>query len=120
MSQAAGSARASSPSGISHHSDEPPPMVDVPDWARCREPRRPPAKPPSGLRVALLGPTPGVGRATGGLAATCGWLPAKTRDRAGVAAGVGSNVTQPKLSNHASTQAWASVSRTIHCLRLLE
>ena len=34
-------------------------------------------------------------------------------DRAGVAAGVGSSVTQPNWSNHASTQECASVSRTI-------
>ena len=33
---------------------------------------------------------------------------------AGVWGGVGSNVTQPNPSNQASTQEWASVSRTIH------
>src|SRR6478672_10097242 len=36
------------------------------------------------------------------------------RERAGVSGGVGSSATQPKRSNHASTHAWASVSRTIH------
>ena len=41
-------------------------------------------------------------------------------ERAGVAAGVGSSATQPKRSNHASTQAWASVSRTIHAPLRLE
>ena len=35
-------------------------------------------------------------------------------ERAGVALGVGSNVTQPRPSNHASTQEWASRSRTTH------
>ena len=41
-------------------------------------------------------------------------------DRAGVPAGVGSNVTQPQSSNHASTHECASVSRTIHARLLFE
>jgi hypothetical protein len=41
-------------------------------------------------------------------------------DRAGVTSGVGSYVTQPSSSNHASTHAWASVSRTIQASRRLE
>ena len=43
-----------------------------------------------------------------------------TRERAGVADGVGSTVTQPYWSNHTSTQAWASVSRTIQAFLLSE
>ena len=41
-------------------------------------------------------------------------------DRAHVSAGVGSNVTQPQSSNHASTHECASVSRTIHAALLFE
>ena len=41
-------------------------------------------------------------------------------ERAGVDEGVGSNVTQPNGSNHASTQECASVSRTIQASLRLE
>ena len=51
--------------------------------------------------AAAGGAAPGAGAS----AAIC--------ERAGVPSGVGSIVTQPYLSNHTSTHACASVSRTI-------
>jgi hypothetical protein len=38
---------------------------------------------------------------------------ARACDRGGALAGVGSNTTQPMPANHASTQEWASTSRTM-------
>ena len=47
-------------------------------------------------------------------AALSGSSIAAISERAGVAVGVGSNVTQPMPSNHASTHECASRSRTTH------
>ena len=55
---------------------------------------------------------------TGALAGAAARL--ATWERAGVAGGVGSIATQPYSSNQTSTQAWASVSRTIQALWRVE
>ena len=62
------------------------------------------------LAAASVGPGVGRGRRRRGAGAGAS---AATCERAGVASGVGSIGTQPYLSNHASTHACASVSRTI-------